>query len=419
MEEDLTIEGQPVSSLTTTEESTQPPAQFSPGKFDGPQPDLVYRVGNNFYILYELPLERLGIDDEPHYIMYTGQGVIPEYEYMAQNISQENLNNVLAVSFDSGGYEEIEGETNVIDQFYNRIERAAQSRPWIKEKETTGKNAGQYVLLSMFIEQLFEPNVTISVDEYKAESDIIKKYTQRQLDYWSAITFGGDPATNAALRKLQQQSAITVTSLLRTYAPEGLSQSAVEMLYEKSLTGEYTDAYLSEQIRYLAAPAFSSLVDSDLKAAQGDAASGTRIYDQQAKSIIQRIMGLGFLDDMGEQEFKTISQSLIDPNGARILEGQLQELWDAENPNKKGMNYALVSATPRKIVNSTIGDFDEYGEDSAFFADLINETSQVEMAKKAREYGLFKEDKKTQEQVLLSIQRSFQPKGAIRRLAAQ
>ena len=49
MEEDLTIEGQPVSSFINTDEPTQAPAQFSPGEFDGPEPDLVYRVGDQFY----------------------------------------------------------------------------------------------------------------------------------------------------------------------------------------------------------------------------------------------------------------------------------------------------------------------------------------------------------------------------------
>ena len=36
-------------------------------------------------------------------------------------------------------------------------------------------------------------------------------------------------------------------------------------------------------------------------------------------------MGRGFVDDLGEEQFKTLSQSLVDPNGARILEAQLQQ----------------------------------------------------------------------------------------------
>ena len=414
---DVTADGVSVDDIGTST-ATQAPAQFSPGEFDGPEPDLIYRVGDQFYILYELPLERLGIDDEPHYIMYTGTGVIPEYEFKAQSISQEALNKVLSVSFDSGGYEEIEDKTDVINQFYNRILRAAESRPWLLEKETSGKNAGKYVLLSMFIEQLFEPNVQISVDEYKAESNSINQFTQRQLDYWSAVTFGDDPATNAALRKLQQESALSVASLLRTYAPEGLSQEVVNFLYNKSLTGDYDPAYLAEQIRFLAAPEFASLVDPELKGLIGDVKTGTSQFDQQARQIITKIMGLGFLNDLGEQEFKTIAQSLVDPNGARILEGQLQELWDAEHPNKKGQNYALASATPRKLANSVTSGLDEYGEDQAFFNDLMEAENQREMQKMLRMYGLQKGDEKTVSDVQLSVGRSFKP-GPIRRLKAQ
>ena len=270
----------------------------------------------------------------------------------------------------------------------------------------------------MFIEQLFEPSVIISVDEYKAESNYINQFTQRQLDYWSAVTFGDDPATNAALRKLQQESALSVASLLRTYAPEGLSQEVVNFLYNKSLTGDYDPAYLAEQIRFLAAPEFASLVDPELKGLIGDVKTGTSQFDQQARQIITKIMGLGFLNDLGEQEFKTIAQSLVDPNGARILEGQLQELWDAEHPNKKGQNYALASATPRKLANSVTSGLDEYGEDQAFFNDLMEAENQREMQKMLRMYGLQKGDEKTVSDVQLSVGRSFKP-GPIRRLKAQ
>ena len=418
MADDLTIEGISASEVVgTQQEAEQGSAQFSPGEFDGPEPDLLYRVGEQFYVLYELPLDRLGIEDEPHYIMYTGTGVIPEYEYKAQSVSQEDLKKVLSVSFDSGGYEEIEDKTDVINQFYNRILRAADSRPWLLEKETTGKNKGKYVLLSMFVEQLFEPNVQISVDEYKAESALINGYTKRQLDYWSAITYGEDPATNAGLRKLQQESAISLASLLRTYAPEGLSQDVVEFLYNKSLTGDYDPAFLAEQVRFLAAPEFASLVDPELKAVVGEVQTGTKVFDQQAKQIITKVMGLGFLNDLGEQEFKTIAQSLIDPNGGRILEGQLQELWDAEHPNKKGQNYALASATPRKLANSITSGLDEYGKDQAFFNDLMEAENQTEMSKMLRMYGLQQGDEKTIGSLQGSIGRSFKTKPISRFMA--
>ena len=417
----VTIEGQDVSDVSTSDigtTTTQPTSQFSPGEFDGPEPDLVYRVGDQFYILYQLPLERLGIDDEPHYIMYSGTGTIPEYEYKAQSISDEALNKILSVSFDSGGYEEIEDKTDVINQFYNRILRAAESRPWLLEKETTGDNAGKYVLLSMFIEQLFEPNVQISVDEYKAESAYINQFTQRQLDYWSAITFGEDPANNASLRKLQQESSITLASLLRTYAPEGVSQETINFLYNKHLTGDYDTAYLTEQVRFLAAPEFASLVDPELKGLVGEVQTGTKQFKKQATDIMTRYMGRGYVDGLSEEQLSTLSQTLVDPNGQRILEGQLQQLWDSEHPDKKGLNYALVSSTPRKLANAVLGGIDEFGEDEAFFQDLMNLDSQTEMQKQLRKYGLQQGKQKTVQDVQLSIGRALKT-GPVRRLMAR
>jgi len=417
MAQDLTIEGIPVSQIIPTGNTTGTSVPFSPGEFDGPEPDLIYRVGNDFYVLYQLPLERLGIQDEPHYILYTGSGTIPEYEYKAQSISEEDLNKILSVSFDSGGYEEIEDKTDVINQFYNRILRAAESRPWLLEKETSGKNTGKYVLLSMFIEQLFEPNVQISVDEYKAESAYINQFTQRQLDYWSAITFGEDPANNAALRKLQQQTSITLASLLRTFAPEGISSETVTWLYKKHLTGEWDDAYLQEQVRFLAAPEFASLVDPELKGLVGEIQTGTKQFKKQAGDVISRYLGQGFLNRLTDEDLTSISQGLVDPNGVRILEAQLQQIWDAEHPNKKGLNYALASATPRKLSDNITGGLDEFGEDEAFFNDVMNAESQTEMSKMLRMYGLQQGKQKTVQDVKLSISRSFG--NPVRRLMAQ
>ena len=56
---DVTGDGVSTSNIGTS--TTEPSAEFSPGEFDGPEPDLIYRVGEQFYVLYELPLERLGI----------------------------------------------------------------------------------------------------------------------------------------------------------------------------------------------------------------------------------------------------------------------------------------------------------------------------------------------------------------------
>ena len=127
-------------------------------------------------------------------------------------------------------------------------------------------------------------------------------------------------------------------------------------------------------------------------------------------------MGKGYLDSLSSEEFSSISQSLIDPNGARILEAQLQEVFDATYPDKKGLNYSLISAAPRKLADKITGGLDEFGEDEGFFQELINKTSVTEQQKDLRKYGLQQGKQKTVQDLQLAIGSSFgQP---IRRLMA-
>ena len=93
-------------------------------------------------------------------------------------------------------------------------------------------------------------------------------------------------------------------------------------------------------------------------------------------------------------------------------------MWDAEHPNKKGQNYALASATPRKLANAITSGLDEHGEDQAFFNDLMEAENQREMQTMLRKYGLQKGDEKTIQDVQLSVGRSFKT-GPVRRLMAK
>ena len=230
------------------------PNDFSVGNV--PTPDKVGRIGDTFYFFYQIPSELT--DGEEAYISYTAPS---SYEY-GVNLSGDAVTDLLTLSFDSGDHLEIEVGRSPLDTYVDRIKKVAQVRPYLLEKETSGPNEGQYALLSLFVQQLFEPNKPISEDEYLASSNIYANMTSREKDYLKAINLGED---SVAYQNLVQESTITLASLLRTSGMVDIPDDVQQFLFNKYLTGKYSLDYLSENIKYLATPTYATVFDPELK----------------------------------------------------------------------------------------------------------------------------------------------------------
>ena len=75
-------------------------------------------------------------------------------------------------------------------------------------------------------------------------------------------------------------------------------------------------------------------------------------------------------------------------DGEKILEAQLQEIWDASVSDRyKGKNYSIALASLRPVL-SKYGNFDELGRDQDFTYQLLQTEDPKEIPKMARKYFL-------------------------------
>jgi hypothetical protein len=376
------------------------PSDFQKDFSEGgvPTPDKVGRIGDTFYFFYLIPGEL--IDGEEAYISYTAPS---SYQY-GVDISGDAVENLLNLSFDSGDHLEIEVGVSPLDTYVERIKKVAQLRPYLLEKETSGENEGEYALLSLFIQQLFEPNKPISDDEYLVSSDIYAKMSDREKQYLKAINLGED---SVAYQNLIRESTITLASLLRTAGMVDIPDDVQQFLYQKYLTGQYSLDYLSENIKYLATPDFATIYDPELQELVENRGMATStVFRNATKGALNKYLGPNIANTYDDEQVDKLSQILSQPNGQEILNNQLQEQWDAQFPNRKGSNYAATYNLVNQVASPILGSLNEVN-DASLIIDLFSKTDTNEMAKTARKYGLQTNNNQTARILANSAQASF------------
>ena len=372
------------------------PNDFSEGNV--PKPDKVGRIGSVFYFFYQIPTELTG--GEVAYISYTSPSA---YQY-GVDTTDDATQALLNLSFDSGDHLEIEVGTSPLDTYVDRIKKIAKTRPYLLKKETEGENAGEYVLLSLFIEQLFEPNKPISEDEYLASSAIYANMSQREKDYIQAISLGED---SVAYQTLTQSASITFASLLRTSGITDLPDDVQNFLYTKYITGEYSLDFLNENLKFLSTPDFATIYDPELKElVEGRGLDTASNFRNATKTQVKKYLGPYGLNQLSDDQIDKLGQVLSTPNGAEMLQNELQEQWDAQFPNRKGSNYAATFDLVDRIASPVLGPIDEV-KDAGLIIDLFSKNDSNEMAKTARKYGLQTNNNQTARILANSAARSF------------
>tara|TARA_R100000234_G_scaffold38673_1_gene22875 strand:- start:8508 stop:9662 length:1155 start_codon:yes stop_codon:yes gene_type:complete len=372
------------------------PNDFSEGNV--PKPDKVGRIGSVFYFFYQIPTELTG--GEVAYISYTAPSAYQYTVDTTNNATQALLNQ----SFDSGDHLEIEVGVSPLDTYVDRIKKVAKVRPYLLQKETEGENEGEYVLLSLFIQQLFEPNKPISEEEYLASSAIYANMSDREKDYLEAISLGED---SVAYQNLIQSTTITLSTLLRTAGITDIPDDVQNFLYTKYLTGQYSLDFLNENIKYLATPDFATQFDPELKElVEGRGLDTTSTFRTAAKTTVNKYLGPYGLSQLDDEQIDKLGQVLSQPNGQEILNNELQEQWDSQFPNRKGSNYSASFALVDRIASPVLGSIDEV-KDAGLIIDMFSKDNSNDIATVARKYGLQTNNNQTARILANSAARSF------------
>ena len=291
-----------------------------------------------------------------------------------------------------------------MQSYVERIKAVSRVRPWLLKKETTGPNAGKYALLSLFVQQLFEPNKPISQEEYFAASDVYAGMDVRQKDYFSAVSLGEN---SAAWKNLAQEATITVASLMKSRGFTDVPQNVQEFIYTKYLSGDWNKAFLEENLDYLKSPNTATVFDNDFASLiEGEAIGTTNINKNTTKQYLNSYLGANVANKYSDEQIGKMSEVLNLPNGKQILAGTLQGEWDKLFPNRAGSNWDSSYTLVNEIAKPWVGDLNEVN-DYGFIVDLMNTDDSNEQGKKARMWGLSNNNQTTANLLASQAQRSF------------
>ena len=242
---------------------------------------------------------------------------------------------------------------------------------------------GNFAAVGVFLESLFEGKPASYVD-YAVVSPYINALSGDQLTYFQAMALGEDPAANASLRGLQDKAKLELAGLVGKYAQYEIPQDVLDYLYNQRVKGILTKDTLAEQFKLLVFPELPGFRNDDIQEFMSERDLSIpdnlsfidKAKDQANAKLGPYLSGL-FTDD----DFRTFSNVLADPNGAQLLDSQLQTVWDENVADKyKGKDYNTSIIGIRTMANR-YGRLDELGRDRDMVYNLLTTDDPAEQRK--------------------------------------
>ena len=211
-----------------------------------PENAFLWDVDGTLYLAYEVPGSGGEVyDGEPMYMAYT---VVENDLIKAGLVSPEaptpEVNRTMPKElFDSttivfGNTDQLTSEIdNPFASFRETVSEQAQVAPWIKDPE----------MLSLIAEAALEGRTVTDAEWQSTTWYQTNNETQRE---WLR-TFYGDPTTAAALKT---DAELAVANSLRAAGVNNVPESVSNWMASQFVTGAWTDAYTSEQIKLFADP---------------------------------------------------------------------------------------------------------------------------------------------------------------------
>jgi len=337
-----------------------------------------------FYFVYTLKAEDIDGLDQDVTVYYT------DTTNYKQSFTTGNVDDIKASGLFFGDLSEVDARMkgrNPLNLLLDDLKDELKLNDYILK---AAESDGNFNAVGVFLESLFEGRPA-EYKDYAIASDYINALSGDQLAYFKAQALGTDPKANATLRRLQDNAKIELAGLVSKYAQYEVPQDVLDYLYDQRVKGILTKESLAEQYKLLVFPEIPGFRNDDIvefMSARDISIPDNLAYIDKAKDQVNAKVGPYLSGLFTDDDYRTFSNVLAEPNGSQLLDAQLQTVWDENVADKyKGKNYTTSVIGIRTMANR-YGRLDETGRDRDLVYNLFTIDDPSEQRKQATAHFL-------------------------------
>jgi len=337
-----------------------------------------------FYFVYTLKAEDIDGLDQDVTVYYT------DTTNYKQSFTTGNVDDIKASGLFFGDLSEVDTRMkgrNPLNLLLDDLKDELKLNDYILK---AAESDGNFNAVGVFLESLFEGRPA-EYKDYAIASDYINALSGDQLAYFKAQALGTDPQANATLRRLQDNAKIELAGLVSKYAQYEVPQDVLDYLYDQRVKGILTKESLAEQYKLLVFPEIPGFRNDDIvefMSSRDISIPDNLAYIDKAKDQVNAKVGPYLSGLFTDDDYRTFSNVLAEPNGSQLLDAQLQTVWDENVADKyKGKNYTTSVIGIRTMANR-YGRLDETGRDRDLVYNLFTIDDPSEQRKQATAHFL-------------------------------
>jgi hypothetical protein len=379
MEYDFSLSEEELNKIINESLSAAPPIE------DMPVADTLIKGDDGlFYFVYTLKAEDIDGLDQDVTVYYT------DTTNYKQSFTTGNVDDIKASGLFFGDLSEVDTRMkgrNPLNLLLDDLKDELKLNDYILK---AAESDGNFNAVGVFLESLFEGRPA-EYKDYAIASDYINALSGDQLAYFKAQALGTDPKANATLRRLQDNAKIELAGLVSKYAQYEVPQDVLDYLYDQRVKGILTKESLAEQYKLLVFPEIPGFRNDDIvefMSARDISIPDNLAYIDKAKDQVNAKVGPYLSGLFTDDDYRTFSNVLAEPNGSQLLDAQLQTVWDENVADKyKGKNYTTSVIGIRTMANR-YGRLDETGRDRDLVYNLFTIDDPSEQRKQATAHFL-------------------------------
>ena len=379
MEYDFSLSEEELNKIINESLSAAPPIE------DMPVADTLIKGDDGlFYFVYTLKAEDIDGLDQDVTVYYT------DTTNYKQSFTTGNVDDIKASGLFFGDLSEVDTRMkgrNPLNLLLDDLKDELKLNDYILK---AAESDGNFNAVGVFLESLFEGRPA-EYKDYAIASDYINALSGDQLAYFKAQALGTDPKANATLRRLQDNAKIELAGLVSKYAQYEVPQDVLDYLYDQRVKGILTKESLAEQYKLLVFPEIPGFRNDDIvefMSSRDISIPDNLAYIDKAKDQVNAKVGPYLSGLFTDDDYRTFSNVLAEPNGSQLLDAQLQTVWDENVADKyKGKNYTTSVIGIRTMANR-YGRLDETGRDRDLVYNLFTIDDPSEQRKQATAHFL-------------------------------